>query len=121
MGREPHKAGRGRSLRGGLLAGAFAILTGCTTTPGAVAPSNVPVGENFVELGGRQTNSSCGYTVLSIPVKNPAPLPTLIQELITDKGGDALIDVTSSSSWTFYLLGMANCLEVQGKVVRVNQ
>lgn len=120
MRREPHTAGRGRSLRGGLLAGAFAILTGCTT-PGAVAPSNVPVGENFVELGDRQINSSCGYTVLSIPVKNPAPLPTLINELITDKGGDALIDVTSSSSWTFYLVGVANCLEVQGKVVRINQ
>ena len=67
------------------------------------------------------TASGQPLSVPLIPVKNPAPLPTLINELITDKGGDALIDVTSSSSWTFYLLGVANCLEVQGKVIRINQ
>ncbi len=110
----------GVGLLGGGVALFLGVLAGCTT-PGAIAPSTVPVGENFVELGGRQTNSSCGYTLLSIPLKNPAPLSTLIEELIAGKGGDAMIEVTSNSSTAFYLLGAANCLEVQGKVVKVGK
>lgn len=103
-----------------MVAGLLGTLAGCTT-PGAVAPSTIPVGENFVELGTRQVNSSCGYTVLSIPVKNPASMSTLIDEMIAEKGGDALIEVTSNSSTAFYLLGAANCLEVQGKVIKVGK
>lgn len=107
-------------MTGVALAGMGSILAGCTM-PGAVAPSTVPLGDNYVELGGRQENSSCGYTLLSFPVKNPAPLPSLIEELIVAKGGDALIDVDSNSSTVYYLLGVANCLSVQGKVVKAGK
>jgi hypothetical protein len=97
-----------------------AWVTGCAA-PGAVAPATLPVGEHYVELGKREEGSSCGYTILTIPVKNPAPLSEVIEEMVKARGGDALIEVTSYSSQAFYLLGMANCLAVQGKVVKIGK
>ena len=95
-------------------------LAGCAA-PGAVAPSTLPVGEQYVELGKREEASSCGYTILTIPLKNPAPLSEVIDEMVKARGGDALIEVTSQSSQAFYLLGMANCIGIQGKVVKIGK
>jgi hypothetical protein len=92
------------------------VLAGCTT-PGAVAPSTKPISGNYVELGPAEEVDSCGYTVLFIPVKNPKPVADLLEDLIKNRGGDALVEVTSSSSTTFYLLGVANCVQIKGKVV----
>jgi hypothetical protein len=66
-----------------------------------------------------ESSSSCGYTLLTIPIKNPKPVSTIIDEMVRSRGGDALMEVSSSSSITFYLLGVANCVEVHGKVIRI--
>lgn len=108
-----------RSAIGGAFA--MAVLTLGCAAPGAVAPSTMPVGESYVELGAREESSSCGYTILTIPLKNPAALPDLIDEMVKARGGDALIEVTSYSSQAFYLLGMANCIGVQGKVIKIGK
>ena len=94
------------------------LMTACTT-PGAVAPSTIPLGTNYVELGGKETSSSCGYTLLIIPIKFSQPVSDVIQEMISSRGGDALVEVSSQSWTTWYLLGWANCFEITGKVVRV--
>ncbi|MBI4400975.1 MAG: hypothetical protein HY581_05030 [Nitrospirae bacterium] len=91
------------------------------TTPGAVAPSTMPVTGKYVELGAAEESSSCGYTILFIPVKNPKPVAMVIEEMIKGRGGDALIEVASSSSTTFYLFGVANCVQVRGKVVNFSK
>ena len=96
------------------------LATGCTT-PGAVAPSTVPVLEGYVELSPREVSSSCGYTILTIPIKNPQPVSDLIDDMIRSRGGDALIEVSSSSSTTFYLVGVAHCVEIRGKIVRLSK
>lgn len=95
-------------------------MTGCAA-PGAVASSTLPVGDQFVELGQHEEASSCGYTLLTIPLKNPTPLSEVIDEMVKTRGGDALIEVTSYSSQAFYLLGMSNCIAVQGKVVKIGK
>ena len=96
------------------------LTTGCTA-PGAISPATFPVGDSYVELSNREESSSCGYTILTIPLKNPAPLPDLIDEMIKARGGDALIEVTSYSSQAFYVLGMANCIGIQGKVIKIGK
>ena len=96
------------------------LMTACTT-PGAVAPSTIPLGTNYVELGGKETSSSCGYTLLIIPIKFSQPVSDVIQEMISSRGGDALVEVSSQSWTTWYLLGWANCFEVTGKVVKVSR
>jgi hypothetical protein len=94
------------------------LAVGCTI-PGAVAPSTIPVLDTYVELSLREISSSCGYTILTIPVKNPQPISDMIEDMIRSRGGDALVEVSSSSSTTFYLLGVAHCVEIRGKIVRL--
>ena len=105
----------------GLLATVFCLLllmTACTT-PGAIAPSTLPLGTNYVGIGGKETSSSCGYTLLVIPLGFSRPVSDVIDEMISSRGGDALVEVSSQSWTTWYLLGWANCFEITGKVVRV--
>lgn len=96
------------------------LIAGCSA-PGAIAPSTLPLTEHYVEIGNFEESSSCGYTILTIPVKNPSPLSDVIDEMVKARGGDALIEVTSYSSQAFYLLGMSNCIGVQGKVVKIGK
>jgi hypothetical protein len=98
----------------------LSFTLGCTT-PGAIAPSTHPVVNQYVELSGRDVSSSCGYTVLTIPLKNPQPVSAIIEEMILAHGGDALAEVSSNSSTTFYLLGVAHCLEIHAKVIKTTQ
>lgn len=93
-------------------------LSVACTTPGAVAPSTMPVTRNYVELGPAEESSSCGYTILFLPLGAPKPVSVLIQDLVRSRGGDALIGVSSGSSTAFYLLGMSHCLYVKGRVVK---
>lgn len=98
---------------------ATVIMSGCST-PGAIAPATMPATGKFVALSGQEEGSSCGYTVLFIPIKNPKPLSAVIDDLVKSRGGEALIEVTSNSKTVFYLLGVSNCVEVRGKVVNLS-
>ncbi|HZS10710.1 MAG TPA: hypothetical protein VFA38_00580 [Nitrospirales bacterium] len=97
-------------------AGSLLALTACSV-PGAVAPSTVPLTGPYVELGPIDEATSCGYTALFIPISNPKPVPDIIQDLVSSRGGKALIQVSSSSSSLFYLVGIRNCVTIKGKVV----
>ncbi|MGH7164876.1 MAG: hypothetical protein ACREIS_05045 [Nitrospiraceae bacterium] len=99
------------------ICGLVAWLSTACVTPGAIAPSTRPVTGSYVVLGGVEEASSCGYIVLFLPVKNPMPLADLILDMVKGRGGEALIEVTSSSSVTSYLLLTTHCIEVRGKVV----
>ena len=106
----------------GLLALVFGLLlTTACTTPGAVAPSTIPLGTNYVGIGDKETSSSCGYTLLLFPIKSSRPMSDVIHEMISSRGGDALIEVSSQSWITWYLLGWSNCFEMTGKVVKVSR
>ena len=108
----------GKASRRGVLYTVLAVLSVACTTPGAVAPSTMPLTGKYVELGPAEESSSCGYTFLFIPLGAPKPVSALIEDLIRSRGGDALIEVSSSSSSAFYLLGISQCLQVRGKVVK---
>ncbi|OQW62641.1 MAG: hypothetical protein A4S17_01230 [Proteobacteria bacterium HN_bin10] len=56
-----------------------------------------------------------------VPVKHPKPLSDLIDDLVKEKGGDALIEVSSESSFFTALLYTQACLEVRGKVVKFSR
>ncbi len=112
-------AGGGRENVIGLwvMCGLVTWLSTACVTPGAVAPSTLPGTGSYIVLGEAEEASSCGYLVLFLPVKNPMPLADLILDMVKGKGGEALIEVTSSSSVTSYLLVTTYCIEVRGKVV----
>lgn len=93
------------------------LATACTT-PGAVAPSTMPVTGKYVELGPFEESESCGYVFLFLPVGSPDHIADMIDALVKSRGGDALIEVTSSSSTAWFLLGGSNCVQVRGKIVK---
>lgn len=102
------------------LLGLTLITYGCTI-PGAVAPSTLPLPERYVTLGGVETSSSCGYSLLVFSLWNPMPMSDLINDMVKAKGGDALIAVDSSSYNLWYVVGIANCFEVHGQVVKFSR
>lgn len=107
---------RASGCRLAAVAALLALLAACTT-PGAIAPSTMPITGTYVELGPVEETTSCGYLILFVPVKSPDPVSDIIEGMIKSRGGDALIEVTSSSSFTSVLLFTQHCVEVRGKVV----
>lgn len=101
-----------------LLLGALTAWLAACTTPGAVAPSTIPVPGKYVELGAAEEASSCGLMILVVPVKNPKPVADVIEDLIKSRGGDALIEVSSRSYFSSFLLFTTSCVEIRGKVVK---
>lgn len=101
----------------GVLFAIIALLGAACTTPGAVAPSTMPMIGKYVELGPAEESTSCGYIALFIPLGAPKPVSALIEELVKSRGGDALIEVTSSSSSSYFFVG-SNCVQIRGKVVK---
>lgn len=93
------------------------VMWGCTT-PGAVAPSTLPIRGEYVEMGPADETTSCGYAFLGIPFSNPDPLSEVIDSMVQARGGDALVNVTSHSDWTYFLIGSTHCFSVRGTVVR---
>ena len=96
---------------------AVLLQTACTT-PGALAPSTMPVTGKYVELGPFEESESCGYLFFFLPVGSPDHIADMIDALVKSRGGDALTEVTSSSSTSWFLLGGSNCVQVRGKVVK---
>lgn len=96
------------------------LATACTT-PGAIAPSTMPVNAKYVELGPFDVSESCGYIFFVLPVGSPDHIADMIDTMVKGRGGDALIDVTSSSSTSYYLLGGSNCVQLRGKVVKFSK
>ena len=102
-----------------LLCTALLQQVGCSS-PGGMAPSTVPLPTRYVSLSPSEGDevSSCGVAILMLPLANPDPVSDVIQEIIDARGGDALVNVSSESSSTFFLIGKTNCLSVRGTVVR---
>lgn len=96
----------------------FVLFAGCST-PGAIAPSTLPISGEYVEVGPMDERTSCGYAVLMIPFGSPEPISETIDAMVESRGGDALIQVSSESSSSFYLLGSSNCVTIRGIVVRL--
>ncbi len=96
----------------------FMLLGGCST-PGAVAPSTLPITGEYVEVGPMDERTTCGHAFLMIPFGSPEPISETIDALIQARGGDALVRVSSESSFSFYLLGSKNCVTIRGTVVRI--
>lgn len=92
-------------------------LYGCTY-PGAMATSTTPIPEKYVEIAEGQEASSCGYAFLMLPLGNPEPVADIIDEMLQANGGDALINVSSESTSTFFIFGSTNCVNIRGTVVK---
>lgn len=81
----------------------------------------MPITGKYVELGPAEESESCGYLFFILPIGSPDHISDMIEQLVRNRGGDALIEVTSSSSTSWFLLGGSNCVTVRGKVVKFSK
>ncbi len=102
----------------------LAFLPSCIllNTPGGVADVNTPLlGRSYTVLSPAQ-DESCAYFIFGIPLGKQRTPQEIMDGLIQDQGGDAMIDITMRARG-FTLLFMVpsfgqNCTIVEGKVVK---
>ncbi len=94
-----------RTVQGICLELAVLLVTGCTsvgslgivTKPNADAANLLKSGKNFQELGSVEGNT-CRHFILAIIPFGDSAFSTAVDKALAQKDGDALINVTVSSS-----------------------
>ena len=98
------------------------LLSSCSIArhPAGIAPSTAPIFGNYTVLG-PAAESSCSYSILLLPIGSKDQVEEIIDRLVKEKGGDAMIGVTVEykSSWFALPLFGNACTIVNGSVVRI--
>ena len=98
------------------------LLASCSIArhPAGIAPSTAPVFGNYTVLG-PAAESSCSYSVLLLPFGSKDRVEEIVDRLVKEKGGDAMIGATVEykSSWFAIPLFGDECTIVNGSVVRI--
>ena len=94
------------------------ITSACTARhPAGIAPSTSPLPPSYTVLGPAEA-SSCKWVVLFLPVSGKDTPGRIIEQLVQEKGGTALIGVTVEHKLTQYPLVASDCSIVKGLVVK---
>lgn len=96
----------------------FGLLAACVARhPAGIAPSSAPVSSTYTVLGPVE-ESDCGAWFLIIPLGGKAPSHEIIERLVKEKGGDALIGVTVEERVRSFILFGNHCTVVKGTAVK---
>lgn len=97
------------------------LLSGCVIGrhPVGIASSTTPLNSDYTVLGPAE-RSSCRNWFLGIPLGGMSNTQELIDELVKEKGGEALVGVTVEYSGEVFALPVvgASCLNIKGLAVR---
>lgn len=104
------------------LAFLLSLLASCSITrhPVGIAASTAPIFGAYTVLG-PAAESSCSYSVLLLPFGGKDQVEEIIDRLVKEKGGDAMIGVTVESKSSLFALPLFGneCTIVNGSVVRI--
>jgi len=101
----------------GIVILAFASSACIARHPAGIAPSTSPLPLSFTVLGPVEA-SSCKWVVLFLPISGKSTLDKIIEQLIQEKGGTALIGVTVEHKITLYPFVVSDCSIVKGLAVK---
>ena len=102
----------------GIVLLAFVSSACISRHPAGIAPSTSPIpSSSFTVLGPVET-SSCKWSVLFIPISGKSTPSEIIEQLILEKGGAALIGVTVEHKITVYPFVVSDCSVVKGLAVK---
>jgi hypothetical protein len=103
----------------GCLSAAIMLLSACSTTPIAIAPSNTPLqGVQVSENLGKTEGKDTAYSILGIFMIGRPDIETALSNAIKAKNGDALINVRCYESFSYFLFFSANTVRVEGEAVK---
>ena len=101
----------------GIMLLAFVTSACIARHPAGIAPSTSPLPPSYTVLGPAEA-SSCKWVVLFLPVSGKDTPGKIIEQLVQEKGGTALIGVTIEHKLTLYPLVNSDCSIVKGLVVK---
>ncbi len=96
-------------------------LGGCIVTrhPAGIASSSTPLTADYTEIGPVESNS-CASWLLGIPLGGTSETAVMIDDLVKEKGADALVGVTVEHTGYVFPLPLfgSSCTTVKGQAVR---
>ncbi len=104
-----------------LAAMAAAVLSGCMSAPGGIAPSTVPITSNdsYTIIKRDAEGSDVGMTLLGIPIGPSASAYDALMDAKKRNNADALINVTAENRYKYFMILV--CIEemvVTGDAIR---
>ncbi len=108
-----------RAALAALLVVTVSGLAGCITSPGGIAPSNVPLdGREYTILGKAQGTDSAIRLFGFIPVSGSNDIRTAMHAAIHEANGDALIEITVEAYMQWWILFTRHATRVRGTAIR---
>ena len=97
------------------------LLSGCTRTPGGIAPSNIPLEQGGYSIIGPVSASDCKINLLGlIPVSSGNSLSGALKKAKRQRGAQALIEIKVDFSVKYFILWSQACTEVRAIAVTIN-
>ncbi len=97
------------------------LLSGCVVSrhPAGIASATSPLTADYIVLGPVE-GSSCRSWLLGVPLGGIRSTQAIIDELVKEKGADALVGVTVEYRGEVFALPIvgASCVNVKGQAVR---
>lgn len=95
---------------------------GCLHAPGGVAASNIPLAPDGYSVIGKASGTDCLWSLLGIlPVTSGNKTSNALEEALSDRNADALIQVTADAFTQHFLIVARTCTEVEGIAVRLKR
>ncbi len=97
----------------------LAMTAGCVHSPGGIAPSTTPLaGREYYVLGDTSGTDSCVWLFGLLPVTGSNTTREALDDALSSKSADALIDVTVESYFQWWILFTRSVTAVHGKAIQ---
>ncbi|KAB2932751.1 MAG: hypothetical protein F9K24_10255 [Leptonema illini] len=98
------------------------LIIGCASASAGIATSNVPLGNREYEILGTAETSTSWWSVdlgiIGLPLDAP-PVDAAVQKLLSEKGGDALVNLRYSTDRSIFLFMTRHRFHLKADVVKL--
>jgi hypothetical protein len=103
-----------------MLAGVVFLLS-CATTPVGITSSNTPLHNKTIteNLGKVEGESSIRFALLGLWTFGKLDIQSAIDDALSKKGGDAMINIKCYESYTYFLIGSVKKVRIEGEAVKI--
>jgi hypothetical protein len=99
----------------------LAFLLSCATSPVGITSSNTPLhNKNITEnLGKVDGESGIRFALLGLWMFGQLDIQSAIDDALSKKGGDALINIKCYETNTYFIIGSVKKVRVEGEAVKI--
>ena len=95
------------------------LTAGCVNRPGGIAASTTPLNNQEYQVLGNVEGTDTHFALLGIlPLTGANTTQEAVEDALTSKGADALLDVTVDFHWEYWILFSRSVTAVQGNAIR---